>query len=214
MDVTIRDATRDDADFVAWTQVEASRSGTPLGFWDVALPGADAPRLATIAKVATAERQSFAHVSGFVVADHDGAPVAAMSAYDPAKKKLGHFIGALNNTLTTEGWSEAHQALLGLRITPMVACLSDAEPGMWVIEWVAAKPEARGKGIAQRLLSTLLERGRALGYEQAQISYLIGNTPAQRCYERAGFRVVDEKRHPDFEAVFGAPGTARMLREL
>jgi len=85
---------------------------------------------------------------------------------------------------------------------------------MCVVEWVAARPEARGKGVAQRLLDLLLERGRSLGYEQAQISCLLGNTPAKRCYERTGFRVVDEKRHPDFEAIFGAPGTARMLRGL
>lgn len=214
MDITLRDATPDDADFIAWVQVEASRSGTPLGFWDVALPGPDAPRIATVARVVAAPRESFVHVSGFVVAEQGGQPVAAMSAYDPGKKKLGHFISALNSTLALEGWSEAHLGLLGHRLSPVVACLSDAQPGMWVIEWVAAKPEARGKGVAQCLLDLLLERGRSLGYHRAQISYLLGNNPAQRCYERAGFRVVDDKRHPDFEAIFGAPGTARMLCEL
>jgi translation initiation factor 4G len=60
----------------------------------------------------------------------------------------------------------------------------------------------------------VLDRGRAAGFETAQITYLIGNRPAQRAYERAGFAVVDEKRDTQFEAVFGAPGTARMIRSL
>ena len=41
----IRDATAADAELIAWVQVEATRSGTPLGFWDLAFPGADQPRL-------------------------------------------------------------------------------------------------------------------------------------------------------------------------
>jgi len=92
--------------------------------------------------------------------------------------------------------------------------MSDTPNDRWVVEYVAAKPDARGKGVAGRLLDAVLERGRTLGHKSAQISFLIGNTPAQRCYERAGFRVVDEKRHADFEAIFGRPGTARMWRDL
>jgi len=29
-----------------------------------------------------------------------------------------------------------------------------------------------------------------------------------------GFKIIDEKRHPDFEAEIGSPGMARMLRNL
>ena len=76
MPLLIRDATAADADLLAWVQVEASRSGTPLGFWDLALPGADAPRLRTIAKIATSPREHFAHASGFLVAEIDGEPWA------------------------------------------------------------------------------------------------------------------------------------------
>jgi hypothetical protein len=43
-------------------------------------------------------------------------------------------------------------------------------------------------------------------------SVLIGNRPAQRANEGAGFKVVDEVKHPSFEATFGTPGLRRLLR--
>jgi ribosomal protein S18 acetylase RimI-like enzyme len=214
MTLAIRDATRADADFIAWVQVEASRSATPLGFWDLALPGADEPRLRLIAEIATSTREHFAHVSGFLVAELDGVPVGALSGYAPAVKKTGHFVGALNKTLDRNGWNEAHLRLLGIRLVPAVATFSDAPADRWVVEWVALKPAARGKGLAAQLLHAVLERGRAEGFRKAQITYLAGNTPAQRAYERAGFTEVDRKSDAQFEAIFGAPGTVRMWMDL
>lgn len=214
MDVSIREATAGDAKFLAWVQVEASRSGLPLGFWDLAFPGLDEPRLDRVADVIASPQVSFSHFGGFLVAESQGEPVAALSGYDPTVKKLGHFIGALETALAEHGWSEAHRRLLWLRVAPFLTCVGDTPDDRWVVEWVAAKPEVRGKGVAGRLLDAVLDRGRKLGHAKAQISILIGNTPAQRCYERGGFQVVDEKRHPDFEAVFGAPGIACMWRDL
>jgi ribosomal protein S18 acetylase RimI-like enzyme len=211
---TIRDATAADANLIAWVQVEASRSGTPLGFWDLALPGADGPRVELIADIARSPREHFAHVSGFLVAELDGEPVGALSGYAPGVKKLGHFVGALNHVLERHDWSEAHRRLIGFRTAPAVSCFSDTPDDRWVVEWVALRSRARGKGVAAALLRAVLERGRAAGFRKAQITYLIGNAPARRAYERAGFSAMDEKRDPQFEAIFGAPGTVRMGIDL
>jgi ribosomal protein S18 acetylase RimI-like enzyme len=214
MTLKIRDATAADVDLIAWVQVEASRSGTPLGFWDLTFPGPDDARQALIREIATTPREHFAHVSGFLVAEVDGEPVGALSGYAPKVKKLGHFVGAMNHVLERRGWSEAHRGLIGFRIAPCMACFSDAPDDRWIVEWVALRPAARGKGVAAELLRAVLERGRAAGFRKAQITYLIGNTPAQRAYERAGFSPVDEKRDPQFEAIIGRPGTVRMWRDL
>jgi ribosomal protein S18 acetylase RimI-like enzyme len=214
MTLALRDATTADADLIAWVQVEASRSGTPLGFWDLVFPGADEPRLRLIAEIATSAREHFAHVSGFLVAEVDGEPVGAMSGYAPGVKKLGHFVGAMTQVLERNGWSEAHRRLLGIRILPAVACFSDAPHDRWIVEWVALRPIARGKGVAAALLRAVLDRGRAAGFRKAQITYLVGNEPARRAYERAGFVDVDGKRDPQFEVIFGAPGTTRMWMDL
>jgi GNAT superfamily N-acetyltransferase len=214
MKLTIRDAKADDAGLIAWVQVTASRSGTPLGFWDVALPGADESRERLVAELAVSGVHHFAHVSGFLVAELDGEKVGALSGYAPAVKKLGYFVGALNETLERNGWSEAHRRLLNTRIGPCVKVFSETPDDRWIVEWVALRPEARGKGVAAQLLAAVLDRGREAGFAKAQITYLIGNTPAERSYERAGFIKVDQKCAPEFEAIFGRPGTVRMWRDL
>jgi len=214
MDTTIRDATPGDAPFLAWVMQTASRSHRPLSFWDYAFPGPDAPRLDYIASMALAEPISFTHYSGFLVAEHEGRPVGGLSGYDSAAKSMNDFVMALTGLLFRRDWSAEHVQLLAVRTAPVNTCMPDSPPGVWVIEWVATTPEARGRGVANALLREILQRGRAAGYTKTQISYLIGNTPAQFAYERAGFETVEEKRHPDFEAAFGTPGIARMVRDL
>ena len=61
-------------------------------------------------------------------------------------------------------------------------------------------------------MAEILEAGRTRGHRLAQLTILIGNVAAQRAYEKAGFRVRDEKRHRDFQALLGAPGFMRMVR--
>ena len=69
-------------------------------------------------------------------------------------------------------------------------------------------------GWCTRLLERALEIGRSRGHRRAQISCLIGNLPAQRAYEKAGFAVVEERRDAEFERLLGAPGFSRMTQAL
>jgi ribosomal protein S18 acetylase RimI-like enzyme len=214
MDIEIREARPEDREFLAWVMLTAARSHVKLCFWDLAFPGPEQPRLETIADFVTAEPTNFANYDGFLVAEREGQPVAALSAYDSASKSLENFTTAMAGVLAARGWSADHMALLGARIASGVACMPDSPEGTWVIEWVAAKPEARGKGVARRLLTEILERGRAAGYSDVQISVLMGNTPAQTAYERVGFAAVEDLTDPGFEATFGSPGITRMTQKL
>jgi translation initiation factor 4G len=69
-------------------------------------------------------------------------------------------------------------------------------------------------GASSKLLEAILDQGREHGFRLAQVSYYIGNTPAENAYNKAGFKFADEKRHPDFEALIGCPGMVRLLCEL
>ncbi len=43
---------------------------------------------------------------------------------------------------------------------------------------------------------------------------LLGNTPAQRAYERIGFRIHQERRSEELERMLGTPGTAQLRLDL
>ena len=96
----------------------------------------------------------------------------------------------------------------------ITACIPPSVEGAWVIDSVATLPAFRRQGIVDRLLDHVLDVGRKKGYRQAQISIYIGNMPAQRAYEKHGFRLVDEWPDPYFEKEIGSPGLARLICDL
>ena len=151
------------------------------------------------------------HYSLFRVAEVDGVPAAGMCGFfenelGPASIMAGaaevnQKIGRSTEDIAA-GW-ERSKAILGI--------VMDHEPGAWVVEHVATKPEFRRRGLVERLVHEMLERGRERGATTADIGVLIGNNPAQRAYEKCGFAVVEEKRDEAFEAAYRSPG-ARLLR--
>lgn len=209
---TIRRAEPRDLPFVAWVQQEAARSHLPFGFWDLAFPGPDTYRLRLIERIASLEPASFTHWSRFLVAEVDGEPAAALSAYDDAQAASGEsFFRAVVEAMTAEGWNAERLGAMQQRLAPFLACMAEQPDDTWIIEWVATRPSHRGRGLTRALLRAILDAGRARGHTRFQVSVLIGNEPAQRAYEGAGFTVCGERRDPTFEATLGSPGM-RWLR--
>jgi ribosomal protein S18 acetylase RimI-like enzyme len=112
------------------------------------------------------------------------------------------------------GRSRAESAAGLQRITPKFLVMPHHEPGTWIVENVATHPDFRRRGLVDGLLAAILERGRQRGAAQAGIGVMIGNDAAQRAYEKAGFRVIAENCHPDFERVWGCPGMRVLTRRL
>ena len=56
---------------------------------------------------------------------------------------------------------------------------------------IAVVPSKRGHGIGDDLLSALIQKAQAAGYDRLSLSVEPGN-PARKLYERHGFAVVDE----------------------
>lgn len=213
METRIRPASEADVPFIAWVQQEAARSHLPRGFWDHAFPGDEADRLRIVGRIANAKARSFCHYGGFLVADVDGRPAAALSGYTKPSVSAGSALfEAMGEAFDAEQWTGQQREAMGGRMAPFMTCLPETAEDAWVIEWVATKPEHRGRGLARALLHAILAGGHARGHAQAQIAVLIGNAPAQRTYEGVGFRVADEKTHPDFAQAIGCPGIRRLLR--
>ena len=54
---------------------------------------------------------------------------------------------------------------------------------------LSVSPEYRGKGIARQLMTTALDHAKQAGIEQAYLSCLSSNIPAQKLYESMGFNL-------------------------
>jgi len=214
MSIETRPATADDADFVAWVMQAAARSHLEKGVFDLAFPGDDEPRLEILARIATTEKVHFAHFSRFRILEVGGEPAAGLSAYENFQHGMEHLTQGMAEALSALGWSPEDMLAAGERSGSFAATGYPNPDGLWIVEWVATKPEFRGRGLIRRLLLEILDEGREQGFDTAQIGYLLGNLPAKRAYEGVGFRWVAEHCHPDFEADYGVPGLARMQLDL
>lgn len=213
MSVKIRRGKADDADFLARVMMLASRGHLRRGVWDLIAGGSEENCLDYLRRLALAEPVSLCHCSSFLVAEHDGRPAAALCGFDPRSGGWQTLADAMKNVQRQKGWTQADANASADRTAPVWQCTFDTLDGAWVIESVATMPEFRRRGLVDALMAEVLEAGRTRGHRIAQLTILIGNIAAQRAYEKAGFRVRDEKRHRDFEAALGAPGFMLMVRD-
>lgn len=212
--VRIRSADPDDSTFLANVILMASRAHLPHGFWDLVVAGSEEDRLDFIELLTLMEAQSFCCYSNFLVAEGDDGPAAALSAYDPGEPGLlapGHVIAAAYEEF---GWSDAELADAYRRLEPYQTAMPQESRGVWTVEWVWTVPPQRRRGLVIALIERALDKGQQRGFRLAQVTTFIGNTAAALVYEKAGFRIAEEKRHPDFERLMGAPGLVRYERDL
>lgn len=211
MAIHVRPARPEDAPLLAETALLASRSHVTRGAWDLCFPGGDEECLGHLTAFARADPPSFFHWSVCLVGEIDGEAGGALCAvvpsaigsYDPTPTIVG--------ALLARGWTVEHLAAMDDRLAPFLTCVFDAPPSAMMIENVAILPAHRRRGVMHAMLDHALAAGRAAGCELAQLTILIGNTAAQRVYERVGFKVVAERRTPAFSAVIpGCPGLALM----
>jgi translation initiation factor 4G len=215
MATSIRPARAADASFLAWVMLAASRSHVRRGAWDLHVDRPERDVLAFLERMAGQPEPSFCHWEGFLVAEIDGSPAAGLCGYttrDRGRHDPTPAITAASKAVL--GWGDAELAAAGARLVPFLTCVTEPTPDMWAVEWVATRPEFRRRGLVHELLMAVMEIGRSRGCRQSQILVLIGNTAAQCAYERAGYTVVDEKRHPEFARVMDCAGIAQLTRTL
>lgn len=209
-----RPATTADIDLLAQVVLLASRSHVTSGVWDLAIPGKDEDRLHAIKGALSSEEPSWCHHSNFIVAEVDGEPAAALSAYPAGATGFLPMEQVFVRAFAAAGYAGDEIGAAFQRMLVFVECHSEDEEGAWIIEWVATLPKFRRRGLVHEMLLDRLEEGRRRGYAHAQIGVLIGNLSAQKAYENVGFETTFEKTSAAFEAKVGAPGLARMTMKL
>jgi ribosomal protein S18 acetylase RimI-like enzyme len=210
---TIRPARPEDAGFIARNILAAQRGHLPRGWFDIALDRPEAECLAFVERIATAQRQSWWHSSQFIIAEIEAKPAAALCAM-PAAGTVAAARAAIEEVADKTGLNRTELAAIFRRGAYAAGCWVQGGDGDWLVEHVATLPAHRGRGLVQALIEHALAAGKAAGFRRASISFLIGNEAAERCYAKAGFAFVEEKRDPAFEALTGAPGFRRFERAI
>lgn len=213
MKAKIRAGKAEDTPFLARVMMLASRGHLPRGVWELICGGGEEYCLDYLRRLALTEPVSLCHYSSFIVAEQDGRPASALCGFDPRDggwQVLGDAMARVQREL---GWTAGDAKASGARSAPVWTCTFGELDDAWIVESVATMPEFRRRGLVDALMAEVLEQGRQRGRRVAQLTILIGNTAAQRAYEKVGFRVLDEKRHRDFERALGAPGFMRMVRD-
>ncbi|MDZ4278545.1 MAG: GNAT family N-acetyltransferase [Dehalococcoidia bacterium] len=212
--IRIVEAGEEHVPFIAWVELAAARSHLERGVWDLYLDGTEDEAVRFLEALASTEARHFAHYTNFLVAEVDGRPGAALTAYFEDELGMPKLIEGIAEANALLGRSEEDNAAGWRRAGSIMLCNVEHVHRAWIVEWVATAPEFRRRGLVDRLMAEILRRGRERGARTADIGVLTGNDPAQRAYEKNGFEVVDEKTHPDFEAAYHCPGVRLLRRSI
>jgi ribosomal protein S18 acetylase RimI-like enzyme len=210
----IRWASREDAGFLAWAILAATRSHLKKGWFEIVLDKSEPFCLNYLRALTRTPSPSWWHYSRFLVAEVNGTPAAALAAFRAGD---GYPLSqaAMSEVAQSLGVTDAEQTAMWQRGAYIFTCTIDAgHDDDWAIENVATLPEYRGRRLATRLLERALDEGRRAGFHQARIPVMIGNESAERAYFKVGFRVAAEKRDPTFETASGSPGLRLLTRQL
>ncbi|MGH6873001.1 MAG: GNAT family N-acetyltransferase [Rhizomicrobium sp.] len=210
--IPVRPATRDDGAFLAWVIFTASRGHLPRGWFDIILEKPEPYCLDFCRRLVLAEAVSWWHWSLFAVAEIEGEPAGAACGFLD-ERVYARSSDAMREAADGIAMPRAERAALWPRGSFIMSTVS-SEAGAWTVENVAVKPAHRGQGVTGALLADSFDRARAAGARRAQISFLIGNTPAERAYAKAGFTFAEDKRDAGFEAAMKSPGTRRFVRDI
>ena len=214
MQLRIVEARAEHVPFIAWVMLTAHRSHLERGLWDFMIEGSDADRLRFLEALAGTSKPHWSHHSIFIVAEVDGQPASALCGYFEAEHGMSALLEAVPEANQAVGRTEDDSAAGWQRGGSIIKVAPEHAEGAWIVENVATLPEFRRRGLTDRLLAEILDRGRRRGATTADVGVLIGNDPAQRAYEKAGFEVIGEKRHPEFEAVYKSPGIRSLTQAL
>lgn len=218
MDVGIRPKLRrgraEDAEFLAWVMLAASRAHLGRGLWDLIIGADEAGCLDYLRRLAVSEPRSLYHCESFLIAEADGAPAAALCGFSiPDAWAIA--AQTMSNVQRDLGWSEERTAESYRHMGPIWSnCLPPDAGADFAIESVATRPEFRRRGLIRALIGEVLGTARVQGCRLAQIVTYIGNQAAITAYERSGFEISQEKRCRDMEEALEAPGFVRLLRRL
>jgi ribosomal protein S18 acetylase RimI-like enzyme len=214
MAVQIRPANSNDAEFLAWVILSASRGDGARGLWDLMIGADESGCLDFLRRLAIAEPRSLYHYDSFLIADVDGERAAALCGFETrnAWEIVGQAMAKVQHDL---GWTEAESVASYQRVAPIwTECMPPDIGADFAIENVATVPQFRRRGLVTALINDMLDGASQRGCSLAQITTFIDNAAARSAYEKSGFQVRDEKRCTEVQEILGVPGFVRLTHDI
>lgn len=215
MEIQIRRASQGDISFLSWVMFAAARSHLEKCVWQTIFDETEAVTRDLLERVAQTPTKHWCHSSKFWIAEVEGEVAAALCGFVPdmegSRTLVEVIIDVIKNQLS---YSEERSKEILQRVAIAMSGIPEDLPNVWGIENVAVIPKFRGRGLTDRLFDLVLAEGRSRGFSRAQILCLIGNEPAQRAWERNGFRVASEQTSAAFESLFGCSGAKLLTQHL
>lgn len=100
------------------------------------------------------------------------------------------------------------------RATALDALPRDTDPGRFLVDGLCVDQEYRGQGIGTALLAAAEALALSRGHGQIQIDVAAENHPAQRLYDRLGYRRANRRSTGPLRWIFGISATLSMVKDL
>lgn len=208
----IRKARPGDKKEVAGLIHVATSSHLNVGIFDYILGTSKEETIKYLESLFTTMSRSWNHWSYSHVAEINGKVAANTTAYSEDETGLVNFIIAFGEVLLNWKLSDINKMRKRAEILNNIK--PSAPPDRWILEYVAVFPEYRGRGLISDLFDEALQEGKDKGYKQAQISFAIGNSKAEKVYKKLGFQFDHDSKDPEFEKIFGSPGLRVFVKKL
>lgn len=207
MSLKIKQATADDASFVAQMILQSSRAGKKEGLFDVLFgTNDDTVVLKKLEKLTQTEAKSHCHYKNFLIAQMDGKSVGTLCSYEPRIATKETFITALKEIGCGDEINEPLEIVY--------ECSFDTNKSRLMFDFMEELEGFIDVGVLKALMQKSLLTARLKGYRIVQTIIEIGSLEAELFYKKLGFKVVDKKECEDYRVVFGRAGVMLLAMEF
>ncbi len=198
MNITIRRAAESDKDFLITAIIEAEKSGSDMvSYCSIfSISQAELKELLSNILDEDIEGQEM-YIRDFLIAEVDGEPAAAVSAW------IENETGLSSNMIKTNLLMYFLDRDIMMNATPYLKLMNEVnihrEANALQVECIYTSEKFRGLGLSGKLINEhirlKLEGGAT--FNKVQVILLKNNQSARKAYVKAGFSVVQEKTCPD-----------------
>lgn len=218
MDVRIRKAEQGDSRFIAEVMHASMLPGAGRGLFDDALSHTGVDPIAFHEALLLTGRNNWGQLDSFLILETEDQPqAAAMGAFLSSMTDLRPLTGEGFQAVSEHfGWTkevsrEFWRAYL-MFFGPFGTAPQLFQPGEYVHEYAAVRPELRGKGLHRRLLEAHADRARSMGCKTLGGTAILGNEAVMASYARFGFREHSRFGPEFYKGKF--PGIIRYVYDL